>query len=288
MKRKTILLSAILIFVSNYLIGQDFNFNLIFQDAIGNTDTLILGYSPNATDSVDTALNEINIISTELDSVFDVRVTDEWNARYLSSDSIGNFHLKKQIIHGTCGFSGPISIDIKCKNWPVTVSWDNSLFNDTCRDGSVFTSVPAGGWWDVLSPSDLYRAELKNENQVTFTANYDSYLNDSYAYINTDSDTISVFWVVYAKSSFLSAGIQKERLESELNIYPNPATNKIQITGVYANQIEEVIVLDLSGKAQIIKKESDNIDLSQLQNGIYFISIRFKDNKLITRKIIKQ
>lgn len=288
MKRKSILFSALLILVSNCLLGQEFNFNLIFQDATGNTDTLILGYSSKATDSVDTELEEINIISTELDSVFDVRVTDEWNARMWKSDSIGNYHLKKQIFNGTCGFIGPISIDINCKNWPVTVSWDNSLFNDTCRAGSVLTSVPAGGWWDVGSPSDLFRAELKNTNQVTFSANYGYYVNENYAYINTDSDTISVFWVAFGKSSFLSLGVQQDRLENILILYPNPTMDKIQIYGELTNQMEEIRILDLSGKVQIIKTDSDCIDLSQLQNGIYFINLRLKNNILITRKIIKQ
>lgn len=281
---------VILIFYifTNNLIAQDFSFDIFFQDAVGNKDTLTLGYGSFASDSVDIGLGEINIVSSELDSNFDVRVTNEWETRMLNSAFEGVFHLKKQIINGTCGFIGPISIDVHCKNWPVTASWDNSNFNDTCRDGSVLTSVPEGGWWDVGSPSDLYRAELKNMNEVTFSANYSGNLNENYAYINLNSDTISVFWLIFASNDFLSVGIPQRETLFGYNFYPNPTKDKIFMAEELINQINQIEVIDFGGKSYDVKLNSDYIDLSPFQYGIYFVKLRLKNDTFIYQKIIKQ
>jgi hypothetical protein len=61
--------------------SQQFSFKMYFKDAIGNTDSITLGYDPSASDSVDISFGEINIISTPLDSGLDVRITDEWDKR---------------------------------------------------------------------------------------------------------------------------------------------------------------------------------------------------------------
>jgi hypothetical protein len=269
------------------LMCQDFSFELVFQDAIGNKDTITLGYDANASDSVDTNFGEVNIISSEIDSIFDVRISDEWNARMWRYDSSGNYHLKKQIINGDCGEGTAISIDIKCKDWPVSATWNSTLFNDTCRSGSVLTSVPPGGWWDVGSPSDLFRAELRNENQVTFSPNWDGYVNENYAYINNQQDTISVFWVVFAKSSFLTSAIHAPIYQDKLNLFPNPTNGKIQISGIQTDQIEQIDLFDISGKKHNINWSSKTMNISNLEDGVYFFQFKLKDKSLITRKMIK-
>ena len=61
----------IFILISTSLYSQEFSFEMIFMDAIGNSDTIIMGYDENATDSVDLVFNEINIVDTPLNPVFD-------------------------------------------------------------------------------------------------------------------------------------------------------------------------------------------------------------------------
>ena len=55
----------------------------------------------------------------------------------------------------------------------------------------------------------------------------------------------------------------------------------------YDNKINEVSISDVSGKIVLFKKNNLSlIDLSYLQNGIYFISIT-TENLTIKSKIIK-
>ena len=71
-----------------------------------------------------------------------------------------------------------------------------------------------------------------------------------------------------------------------IEIYPNPTTEAIQITGL--QDAGQLLILDLSGKViQFCNYQSQTtqIDLTQLQNGIYFIS---EPTKGIYERIIKQ
>ena len=52
------------------------------------------------------------------------------------------------------------------KQWPVTASWDATLFEALCIEGSFLTSITPNGWWDVGSPSDLIIVYFRNEAKV--------------------------------------------------------------------------------------------------------------------------
>ena len=144
---------AVSISLTSY--AQQFSFQMFFKDAIGNRDTLTLGYDTAATKLIDAAFGEVNIIGVPLDSVFDVRVTDEYS---WGVQPQGTFHTKRQITFYDC--DSPLlsyqNIDIKAKYWPVTATWDKTLFNDSCRDWSSFNSQLG----DIGGDSDLYWARM--------------------------------------------------------------------------------------------------------------------------------
>lgn len=274
-----------LLLLSQIAIGQEFSFKMYFEDAIGNKDTLELGYDVNATDTIDAIFGEINIIGIPFDSVFDIRISDAyWN------NNVGTFQTKKQIVQSNnCRALSFITIDLKCNNWPVTATWDNSVFSDTCRNGSVFTSVHPGGWWDTGSPSDLWRAELLNTNQVTFTSNYFSgQFDEYYAYVNDQNDTIPVFWQAFGDSTILMVGMEEFITNNEINVFPNPAINYTTIQFVNQDlKIENVQVLNINGASQPITVTGKNIDLTKVPTGLYFIQLTTSNGETITRKIIK-
>lgn len=74
-------------------------------------------------------------------------------------------------------------------------------------------------------------------------------------------------------------------------IYPNPATNKVTISGI--NSKTTVITVDLNGKeydlSKIIQMESNSasIDVRSLKSGLYFIKVQV-DNESRTFKLLKQ
>ena len=69
----------------------------------------------------------------------------------------------------------------------------------------------------------------------------------------------------------------------QLKIYPNPANNKITID---ANDVIDVKLFDILGK-QITSTKTNEVDVSNLTNGVYFIQVQTKQNTS-TQKIIIQ
>ncbi len=288
---KKLISTIIFCWIFSLLYSQEFSTTIYFSDNVGNTDSIIVGYDPAATDSVDTAFGEVNIIDEPWDTVFDVRITDEMLARNSinDSDSVGNYHLKKQIVQFNCDSfqsHGRLSIDILCKHWPVTAYWDSSIFNLSCINGSVLTSVPPGGWWDVVgSPSNLGRAELSSKDSVTFSSNY------SYGYINEDNDTISVFLFVFEDSSFLDMSTESKKIH-RIKVYPNPVKGE-QIFLDHDSDEQPVYIelIDLYGRVVYKGKNINNdtpfsLTLPHNFKGTFFLRIHLNDS-IMTKKILK-
>lgn len=74
-------------------------------------------------------------------------------------------------------------------------------------------------------------------------------------------------------------------LVKESILYPNPVNENLTIS---LRQIEEIIVTDLSGKTLLRQVGNSNqINVSQLQKGVYMIKVK-SENETFTEKIIKK
>ena len=70
-------------------------------------------------------------------------------------------------------------------------------------------------------------------------------------------------------------------LESNIEVYPNPAKDIITIKNA---NISQIIVLDIYG-AEVIRTNSSKIDVSNLANGTYFVNIN-NGISIVTKKVI--
>lgn len=278
----------ILILLSQLSSGQEFSFKMYFEDSLGNKDTLIIGFDVNGTDTIDTEFGEINIIAVPLDTILDVRISNEWQNR-LYQNIPGSFHTKKQIIEKKeCGYWYSLnSIDIFTDNWPVIAHWDSTLFIDTCLNGSLFTSVMPGGWWDTGG----FREVLHSSSSFSFTPNY-LYFNDYYGYINENNDTVDVFWQTFGDSTILMVGIG-ENISATFSIFPNPNNGTFQIQSRQQENLtfQKLTIFNLEGKSVF---ESENPELLQseiklpsLPNGMYFAQIAFRENNYSVKFLIQ-
>lgn len=73
--------------------------------------------------------------------------------------------------------------------------------------------------------------------------------------------------------------------KASVELYPNPASEKITITSNLTDEIGPIFIMDVSGKKLLSKNQSNIIDVKHLANGIYFARIQI-DNQFITKKII--
>ncbi|MFK8038764.1 MAG: PKD domain-containing protein [Crocinitomicaceae bacterium] len=117
---------------------------------------------------------------------------------------------------------------------------------------------------------------------------------------DTYCDTISVdsLGIIESEGFTINIGIEpilaieKTDFSSVVNIYPNPATNYIDIEfNVKDNELNKISMIDLSGKVVFVNNNptsSSNlttIDIENFTPGTYFIQILF-DNKIHNEKVI--
>jgi hypothetical protein len=71
--------------------------------------------------------------------------------------------------------------------------------------------------------------------------------------------------------------------EENINFYPNPTQNIIN----FSTTIEQIEVMDLTGKRLMIFNHEKQINIETLPSGIYYLRL-INDKKVTTKKVIKQ
>lgn len=128
-----------------------------------------------------------------------------------------------------------------------------------------------------------------NRPQSIINADFNKDGKMDLATANADSNNISVLLNCTAQ-----LGVEPfARSNEEVMVYPNPVKNSLQVTVAGNSKIQSINLYDVLGN-ELIKKEeltiqnvATQVDVSSLQNGIYFISVR-TDEGLVSKKIIIQ
>jgi uncharacterized protein (TIGR02145 family) len=153
--------------------------------------------------------------------------------------------------------------------------------NTGATNESGFTGLP-GGYRYFLNHD-----ENGFENLGSFGFWYDDfYLYDTipiqWAFIPSENSGFSVRCLMGSSTSITNT-INSE----EVILYPNPAKEKLYISNSnYAHSI--IMILDLQGKKVLSKQmDSDPIDISNLEKGVYVVKLVDSENVLIT-KFVKE
>jgi hypothetical protein len=278
--------------------AQEFSFELYFEDALGNRDTLVLGYDPLATDSIDVAFGEENIIVQPWDSVLDVRIGNKTYSEntWLTENT---YLSKKQIISSFCEnsiISSRISIQFYAKNYPIKFKWDKTQFeNDTCRFFSVFfgkqdaLNIDAiSGTFLQYSDSLFFQPYTSNLGQTSLFAHQISLVNGQLTIhypintFNTLNKEIGVCQFVFY--SYRTASLDDKSIV-ETNISPNPVSSNENIT---INAKGNYTIVDIQGKA--IQKgtiENNSVQLINVENGIYFFILDNENAVYKTKFVVR-
>lgn len=81
-------------------------------------------------------------------------------------------------------------------------------------------------------------------------------------------------------------GVNEDAFE-EVSIYPNPSSGLININGLGNLFVEKSSITDIGGKSWDVRIAGDAIDISDLQSGIYFLTVETQKGKIV-KKIIKE
>jgi len=136
----------------------------------------------------------------------------------------------------------------------------------------------------------LYRlnaGEEWTETPNTTIANLGS-ATDGYGYINFDELKKGEYALGWRKSAI---GVQETLSQSlELKIYPNPTTSWLTLASdVPFGSNKEVMVLNTAGQVVLQKPYwANQINVADLSNGTYFVSIRSGSKTIVTSSFVKE
>lgn len=104
----------------------------------------------------------------------------------------------------------------------------------------------------------------------------------------TKGDTTNLY---YIKSTFdeETTLTSKENLlnNTEVSIYPNPVTDKVNIKVSENSIIRKIRILSIDGRIVKTIENSPSIDVKNINSGIYILQIE-TNNNIISKKIIKK
>ena len=206
---------------------------------------------------------------------------------------------------GTCSSAN-------CNALHYDINWANSSNIYLCSSsggGAAYPNNAITQFSDMIqpgSPSEFYMTPLGTEDQVGATGD-DSFFLLAFHTQELINNNAANHGVMYASQNqthtmptmdinklcwdFVQQGVSTNiseltKLGNNFNIYPNPATSNVQLI-ISNEQLGETIqILDITGKtvkpviASLVlsevegkAKQSLSIDISNLQNGVYFIKV---------------
>jgi hypothetical protein len=112
-----------------------------------------------------------------------------------------------------------------------------------------------------------------NGSNNTFDYNLIYYFVDDIC-VSTDS-TYSEQWITSISENQIS----------ELHFFPNPVNNILHVSGIKDGELLKIY--SLVGDRTDLKVVENNVDVSFLKEGIYFVEYRNSENKVLNYKLIK-
>lgn len=176
--------------------------------------------------------------------------------------------------------------------WSDQVCWPPTCYSPPAA-GNLYTTPhnPGGGnpAPTVLDgtataqqfPTDNYIAEIKPQVTPDFTTSggaiYTYYVTDAVSGTYLDSITVNLSYPL---------AISENKVTS-LSISPNPANENVSVN-IEGSQSSNVKIVDVLGNIVYSNKmnTSTKIDVAELRNGVYFVTIEGDNKKTITKKLV--
>ncbi len=261
----------------------DFEFYLYITDAVGNRDSILMGYGHNTLTYNDFG---VDLGTTAFNDTLEMRVTD-WGIPvpygYTKSWKKGYDEWYCARNEQTFGYG----IAFSCMYPPVELSWDYTLFQDDCRDNSVITTNNM----QLEHPHFDDALHITMSSQGFMTVTLDTAIAANYSYPATiypnqtmqsgATDTLFFVFMTFANDS-LTINVNKTQ-DAGVKIYPTLAQSLVNVS-IDAPQSPEVLIYDLNGQL-LQRKENDwqQLDISHLAAGVYVVEVRNGKNRTMQR-----
>lgn len=131
-----------------------------------------------------------------------------------------------------------------------------------------------------------YGSYIAKDGGIVITGRYENLYNPFYdvqTYVMKLDDCGCL--VPNCDPNCIASGISESKKQNEINVYPNPATNKLSIEST--QDIKTYIIYNLLGEKQLEGSYNSSIDISILAQGMYLIQLK-SESTFSTSKFIKE
>ncbi len=201
-----------------------------------------------------------------------------------SGENIGTY----KILIGTLTAGTNYNITFVSANFEITANTDASLSTLTIDGNSISNFDPATFSYDTVLTNGTTVVPTVDatptDTNATYKVNNATSLPGTTTVVVTaqDGTTQSTYSI-----NFTVAATAINELNAKVNIYPNPAMEKLYIT---ANENYTVDIFDMNGRnvaKTIMKNNKAIIDVSSLNAGVYSVRLS-NENKSLLYNIIKK
>ncbi len=167
-----------------------------------------------------------------------------------------------------------------------SITLDTGDFNDFGRVSAIcctYGTVDQDGFWMRidLDPALLPYINRWNTTQIKLVYN----IPDADRYFDFSNSIEDIQLDVTLQDAPLSVDDNQE--VAQIDMYPNPSNHLINFTNI--SKKSNVSIIDVNGKLILkttINATSNSINISQLNNGIYFVRIE-TEKGILTKKLVK-
>ncbi|MCB0572859.1 MAG: T9SS type A sorting domain-containing protein, partial [Phaeodactylibacter sp.] len=216
------------------------------EDAAGQKDTITIGYDAGASYGIDPQFGEADIKALPFPDSMEARAASylyglDIFCFELSQADPTSFHSKVLILDDECMSTPedePGVFLIANAHFPVTVRWDQGLFENACRNRSFLTDWVPGGWFDVgCTNNDIIMLDEQSEVQLVPAAG---------SYMPNATDTAFLYFVAFRGDSTI-VGTPRPGGRTEISLFPNPASGEVFILPPTGEPLE-YLLFDAMGR----------------------------------------
>ena len=189
-----------------------------------------------------------------------------------------------------------------------TILKDSLYFKDMTNSSQSFNKAYGYLWWlngksDFMTPgiqivfpgtlmpnapTDMYAALGKNDQKIYVVPSQNLVVirqgNTAGGFNLAASAFDNVLWDYINKLNCSSNSINELELSHKVSIYPNPAQDVIFIRSEVS--LKSIALTNVIGQSFDVKLVNDKLDVSQMQKGLYFLTITSSTNTSLVKKIV--
>ncbi len=197
-----------------------------------------------------------------------------------------NIFLYRDNQTGTLPSFNKVILESKQGNFGTSTTLDFGDYNspsDALDTACVYGTVSEDGFWLRISVPASLLTQLNTSGVTQFRISMIDSTDGNTLFFSTGDSTNKPFLDL---EYFNPASIAKENKVEQISIYPNPTSDDfITITNLN-NTNSEIRVIDVTGRMFPVSLEGNQLNVSSLTQGTYFILINSEESQ-ITKRFVK-